>query len=149
MQSRKRILIMTAVLLIAAALWLPGLRPKPVAAQGPVLAGSYGYTIYSPYAPSNPVHGAGIGVFTFDGAGNVSGNETAVTPDLSGAPGSSVRVQAGLLVGKYTVNADGTGGITFQDGTQVSFVMTDGGSQLMFVLSGGGNFLLTGTARKQ
>jgi len=45
MKNRMRVVIMTAVLLIGMAVWLPGLRSRLVAAQSPLLIGSYGFTL--------------------------------------------------------------------------------------------------------
>jgi len=93
-----------------------------------------------------------LGVITFDGAGNVTGTETIVSPDLS--PGATtVSVQTSPFTGTYTLNGDGTGILSLNFGgdtpTQVAFVTTDGGAGLMFVQTGSRNFLLMGTARKQ
>ena len=154
MKNRSRVIIVTAVLLIGIAVWLPGLRPRRVAAQSPALMGTYGFTAVAPYAGSNSGTGALLGVITFDGAGNVSGTSTQVQPDPS-PNATTVQTQAGQqFIGTYTVNANGTGAIAIpgERGGNVeiyTFVMTDGGSGFMFVLSAGGNYLLTGTARKQ
>jgi hypothetical protein len=83
MKNRSRVIIMTAVLLVGVALWLPGLRLRRVAAQSPALMGTYGFTTVAPYAGSNSGTGAILGVITFDGAGNVSGTSTQVQPDPS------------------------------------------------------------------
>ena len=148
--NRNRVIIMTAVLLIGMAMWLPGLRSRRVAAQSLGLKGSYGF---SATAGGNSNGGFGIvGVITFDGAGNLIGSETVVSPDLS-PNATDVNVQALPFTGTYTVNADGTGAMKVQLGPQttipVSIVITDGGASIMFVQTGGGNGLLTGTARKQ
>jgi hypothetical protein len=153
MKNSSRVMIMTAVLLIGMALWLPGLRSRRVAAQSAGLMGAYGFTAIVPYAGGNSNVGIAIvGVITFDGAGNVTGSETVVSPDPS-PNATTVNVQAVPFTGTYTVNADGTGTMKVQVGPQmtipVSFVITDGGSGVMFVQTGGGNYLLTGTARKQ
>jgi hypothetical protein len=114
--------------------------------------GSYGFTLTQTYDGGN-APGALIGVATFDGAGNVTSSSTIVQVD--GNPqATTVQVsQSGQTSGTYTVNADGTGTMTFSGNggrTQISFVITDGGSGLMVVPTGGfGNHLLTGTARKQ
>lgn len=147
MKNRSRVIIMTAVLLIGIALWLPGLRSRRVAAQSAGLTGSYGFTQTDLSNPS-----ATVGVITFDGAGNVTGSVTSVQPDPS-PNATAVVVQAGQFTGTYTVNPDGTGTLTLQLGGPTpntsSFVITDGGSGLMFVNTGGGgkgNDLRTGTA---
>jgi hypothetical protein len=153
MKNRMRVVIMTAVLLIGMAVWLPGLRSRRVAAQSPVLMGSYGFTLTQTWdAGSAPF--ALTGVVTFDGAGNLTSNSTIVQVD--GNPqATTVQVgQSGQTAGTYTVNADGTGTVTIPNNggipTTVSFVITDGGSGLMILPTGGfGNHLVTGTARKQ
>jgi hypothetical protein len=142
---------MTAVLLIGIAVWIPGLRSRRVAAQSLGLMGSYGFTATVLYAASNPDPDAIVGVITFDGAGNLTGNETVVSPDPN-PNATTVRVQGVPFTGTYTVNADGTGSLTVQAGGMVipaSFVIIDGGSGFMFVQTGGGNSVATGTARKQ
>jgi hypothetical protein len=130
MKNRSRVIIMTAVLLIGIALWLPGLRSRRVAAQSAGLTGSYGYTQTDLSNPS-----ATMGVITFDGAGNVTRSYTSVQPDTS-PNATSMVVQAGQFTGTYTVNPYGTGTLALQLGGPMpntsSFVITDGGSGLMF-----------------
>jgi hypothetical protein len=95
-----------------------------------------------------------LGVFTFDGAGNATATYTLAQNDPD-PNASTVQVQTGRQdSGTYTVNADGTGTMTFPGHggapTTIPFVITDGGSGLMLLpTSGFGNNLLTGTARKQ
>jgi hypothetical protein len=145
-------MIMTAVLSIGIALWLPGLRSRRVAAQSVGLMGSYGFTATAPYAGVTSNLGAIIGVITFDGAGNLTGSQTLVSPDPS-PNATTVQVQAVSFSGTYTVKADGTGTMKVQVGPEltvpISFVITDGGSGAMFVQTGGANVLVTGTARRQ
>jgi len=153
MKNRSRVIILAAVLIVGIAAWMP-LRSLRVAAQtsGAGLKGSFGFTATAPYALSNPIPAAILGVITFDGARNLTGNQTIVSPDLS-ATATTVQTQAVPFTGTYSVYADGTGNLTTQIpgvGTNtVSFVITDGGSGLMFVLTAGTNSLITGTARKQ
>jgi hypothetical protein len=151
--SLTRVTTMTAVLLIGIAMGMPGLRTRRVSAQNfsAALTGSYGFTATAPYALSNPDPTAIVGVLTFDGAGNLTGNEREVSPDTS-PNATAVRVQTVSFTGTYTLNGDGTGSLTIQTGgtvIPVSFVMTDSGSNLMFVPIGSINIVLTGTARKQ
>ena len=150
MKNRIRVvIIMTAVLPIGIALWLPGLALRHVAAQSQTLAGSYGFTATLPYT-GNFNQAAVVGVFKLDGAGNFTGNQTVVSPDPS-PNATTVQVQAVSIAGTYTVNADGTGTLTVttpQPSTS-AFVITDGGAGIMFVQTGGANLLITGTARKQ
>jgi hypothetical protein len=148
---------MTAVVLIGAAVWMPGSRSPRVAAQssGAGLAGSYGYSITVPYAGNNNGTGVLQGAVTFDGAGNATtsgGINVFVDPN----PNATVpQVQTGSsATGTYTVNRDGTGTMTFPNPNgnnfSVSFVLTDGGAQAMLVVTSGvSNAVGTGIARKQ
>jgi hypothetical protein len=84
MKNRRRVIIMTAFLLIGTALWYTAFRSRRVAAQSMGLTGSYGFTASAPYTGANnsgPL--AILGVITFDGAGNLMGSETLVQPDMS------------------------------------------------------------------
>ena len=155
MKNSKRVMMMTATLLIGVALWLPGLRSRRVAAQSAGLTGSYGFSATAAYTGgnnSNPL--AIVGVITFDGAGNVTGSETVVQPDTS-PNATTVQSFTVPFAGTYTVNADGTGALKIAlaipnaSPITASFVLTDGGSGFMLVQTGGGNMLLTGTGRKQ
>jgi hypothetical protein len=155
MKNSARAIVMTALLVSAIVLWLPGLRSQRVAAQSAGLKGSYGFSASTTYTGGNNSGGlALVGVLSFDGSGNATGSETVVQPDSSP---SATTVQSFVipLTGTYTVNGDGTGIMNLTPGVPnatpdtVSFVLTDGGSAIMFVQSAGGNFLLTGTARKQ
>jgi hypothetical protein len=148
MKNCSRVIIMTTVLLIGMALWLPGLRSRRVAAQSVGLTGTYGFTLTQTWDGGDPP-AALIGVLKFDGAGNYTGSLTIaqVSPDPKA---TAVQAQAAQFAGTYKVNADGTGTVTQPDGTAASFVITDGGSGLMLLPTAGlGNHLLTGTARKQ
>jgi hypothetical protein len=134
---------MTAVLLVGMALWLPGLRSRPVAAQSAGLTGSYRYMLTTQYAGRNAGTGANMGVLAFDGAGNMTIRSTTVGVDPD-PNASALQVKTGQLTGTYTVNADGTGTATVPGGA-ISFVITDGGSGLMLLPTAGfGNNLLTG-----
>ena len=146
---------MTAVILIAIAVSMPGSRTRRVSAQSPTLSGAYGFSLTIPY--SGYYNGTGVlqGAVTFDGMGNattsggilvsVDSNTNANVPQVQQLPSNP---------GTYKVNSDGTGTLTFQNAngnaTSFSFVITDGGSQLTVVATGGfGNALVTGIARKQ
>jgi hypothetical protein len=153
MKNRMRVVIMTAVLLIGMAVWLPGLRSRRVAAQSPVLMGSYGFLLTQEFSAGD-TPGALLGVATFDGAGNVTSSLTQVQVDGNPQATTVQTGQSGQTTGTYTVNADGTGTMTFpQNGgtpTTIAFVITDGGAGIMVLPTAGfGNHLLTGTARKQ
>jgi hypothetical protein len=148
-----RVMILTAILLIGAAAWLPGLRSRRVAAQSPALMGSYGFLLTQEFAGGD-LPGALLGVATFDGAGNVTSSLTQVQVDGNPQATTVQTGQSGQTAGTYTVNADGTGTMTFpQNGgtpTTIAFVITDGGAGILVLPTGGfGNHLLTGTARKQ
>jgi len=148
MKKANRVFLLTAVVLIGLALWLPGFRSR-VTAQSATLAGSYGFSITAGSI------GVIQGVITLDGAGNVTGI-SGITVATSSDPNTTAPdVQPTKpSTGTYTVNPDGSGIITLQNPngkvTTISYVMTDGGSQLMFVVTTGlGNIVGTGTARKQ
>ena len=144
---------MTAGILIGVALWMPGLRSQRVAAQSGVLTGSYGLTLTKVSSGGDPTSSI-LGVITLDGAGNATYSVTYAQVDPDPAA-STVQFQAGQQGAlKYTVNADGTGTFTADNGSggvqKTAFVVTDGGSTLMLLTTAGyGNNLLTGTARKQ
>ena len=153
MKNCSRVFIMAAVLVSGAAVWLPELRLRQVAAQGPSLEGSYAFMLTVPY--TGPVNGqfmlagpaAIVGVARFDGAGNVTVNQTFVQQDPS-LTATNPKVQSQALTGTYSVNADGTGAFTI-GGATTTIVLTDGGAGAMVVLTAGGNYVATGTARKQ
>ena len=155
MKNRSRVIMMTAALLMGTVLWLPGLRSQRVAAQSPAVAGSYGFSIAVPYAGNGNGPYVIQGVFTLDGAGNVTGGggiSVGVDTDPNATAPQVQPLQSNT--GTYTVNPDGTGTVTIQNPngkvTSISFVITDGGSQLMLVVTAGiGNAFGVGTARKQ
>jgi len=151
MKNRIRVLLFTAVLLSAMAVGLPGLKSRQVAAQGLTLTGSYGFTATVPYSGGTIDPAAVVGVIKFDGAGNLTGSETVVSPD-SDPKATSVKAQTLSFNGTYTLNADGTGTMNIQSpggpATQ-AFVLTDGGTVAQFVETSGVNFIVVGTARKQ
>jgi len=156
MQNRTRVLIMTAVLAIGTAIWLPGVRGLRVAAQDTTLAGSYGFRINFPYTGDASRVGLLQGVVTFDNAGNVTvGGGVNIAIDSDPTAGLPVVRPLQSPPGTYKLNSDGTGTMTFPDPngnppTSFSFVVTDGGSQLMLVATSGfGNTVITGTARRQ
>ena len=89
--------------------------------SGSGFAGRTGVPVSSAWAAS------GAGLFTFDGAGNFT-----ATLVLNNA---GITIQRNPT-GTYTVNADGTGTITWTSfGTPISrfFVIGDGGKQLRYV----------------
>lgn len=147
MKNRTRVILMTAVLTIGMALWLPGLRSRRVAAQSTGPTGSYGITLTD---LSTPI--VNLGVLTFDGAGNATASFTNVKPDPN-PNATTVQLRAIQLTGSYTVNADGTGTVTLpvpgSGNFVISFVTTDGGSNLMLAVSGGDPDVVQGTARRQ
>jgi len=61
-----------------------------------------------------------VGLFTFDGAGNVSGKFTQYSSNKGGA---GPKVSTGTATGTYTVNPDGTGRINLTSPT-VTFAFT-------------------------
>jgi hypothetical protein len=89
------------------------------------LNGSYG--LQSTKDAPGPL--TSVGVWTFDGVGNVSTAETVVTPGPT--------VQSGTSLGTYTVNSNGTGTITIPSqagqpmGKTFAFVITNYPSELL------------------
>jgi hypothetical protein len=147
---------MAAIFMVAAAfgagMWAPQFGLRRVSAQGPTLNGSYGFQATVPISSSNPGLGASVGVMTFDGAGNLTINQTYVETDTA-AGATALKVQPpGPITGTYTVNADSTGSLAVNLGgdkpTPFAIVVTDGGNGVMFLQTGGGNVILLGTARK-
>ena len=59
--KKNRVIVMTALLLFAAALYLPALRSRQVAAQSPQLTGSFGFTALRHYAGANSAPLAVVG----------------------------------------------------------------------------------------
>ena len=82
-------------------------------------------------AGTRSVPWAGVGVETFDGAGNVT---TSFTQALNG------KITAGLTgAGTYTVNPDCTGSVSFTSGAAAAetanFVIIGGGTEALAVLT--------------
>ena len=155
-RTRNKRSALTAVLLVAAAfgagMWTPGFGIRRVAAQAPTLNGSYGFQATVPISSSNPGLGGSVGVMVFDGAGNLTINQTYVETDTA-AGATALKVQPpGPITGTYTVNADGTGSLAVNLGgdkpTPFAIAVTDSGNGIMFLQTGGGNVILLGTARK-
>lgn len=108
------------------------------------LNGSYGLQ----FTKSSPTPQTTLGVWTFDGAGNVTLSGTVVGPDLS--------VASETLFGTYSVNSDGTGTITVPPqpgslmGQTYMFVITNGHSGLLVLQTNrAGDGVLYGTGRLQ
>jgi hypothetical protein len=86
-----------------------------------------------------------LGIFTFDGAGNV---KASITEDKAG------KVTTITASGNYSVNSDGSGSMSLT-GTQGSFtfafaINTAGkGSQLIMTTGGGGDTVQSGTITQQ
>jgi hypothetical protein len=116
---------------------LIALAPGLASAQAPVcsiLKGTYAHTFSGTFPfPGPPAILApfnGVGVTTFDGAGNVTITETAIFPGAvfshTGSPGI------------YTLNPDCTGTLTGKDPTivqplELAFVVADGGKTIYAV----------------
>jgi hypothetical protein len=105
------------------------------------LTGNYGFIQPSGFiAPGHSVTGAevpweGVGVLTFDGAGNFSANY-------------SVSVNGNVFTnqtasGPYTVNTDCTGSLTFTSGNAAGYaanlVIVGGGTEIFAVATGAGD----------
>jgi hypothetical protein len=119
-------------------------------APGTTLAGSYGYLL-NQWPDANNPPAATVGVFSLDGAGNLTGTYTAIgntgpLPSLSG-----------MLTGTYATNPDGTGRITIKLDIGIAItqaiVVIDGGLGIQMLQTsttgGGGAVVVSGTARTQ
>lgn len=128
-------LVVSATLVVVATSWKPSVTA--VHAQGgcsaATLTGNYPFTYIGSNASGRSANGqnnvpnAAVGVFTFDGAGNVSVSYTVVVN--GGARTTSVPD-----TGTYTVNSDCTGTLT--DATiEIHFnLATVGGGAEMFAI---------------
>lgn len=104
---------------------------------------SYGFGETS-LDPAVPIQG-GIGLFTFDGMGNVKGSSRYETVGV---------LQTGTFTGTYMVNPDGSGTISLSNNAQYAFVLNSvaGGlaKGVMFIQTNTtGNAAVSGTAQKQ
>jgi hypothetical protein len=143
---------LAAILAFGIGTWVSELGMERVAAQTTGLSGSFGFQATMPISSSNTALSAAVGVMTFDGAGNVSINQTFVETDTA-AGATALKVQPpGPITGTYTINADNTGTMGINLGgdkpTPFAFVLTEGGNSIQFLQTGGGNVLLIGAARK-
>lgn len=141
-----------AVVAFGVGTWVSELGMGRVSAQSAGVKGSFGFQATMPISSSNPAYSAAVGVMTFDGAGNVSINQTFVETDTT-AGATALKVQPpGPITGTYTINADNTGTLGINLGgdkpTPFAFVLTEGGNSIQFLQTGGGNVMLFGAARK-
>lgn len=96
------------------------LLPTPAAAfDNSSISGSYAFQ-FNKFGTC-PNLQAIVGLFTFDGAGNVSGKLTQYS---SNKGGTGPKVSTGTATGTYTVNSDGTGGINLTSPDTVTFAFT-------------------------
>jgi hypothetical protein len=108
-----------------------------LAAQSTSLNGSFGFLINASYfnRPNNNGQ-ALLGVMNFEGAGNVSGPDTAEFGALGNQAAQSI---AGTFTGKYSGNTDGTGSVTIalDAGITLTYAMvvTEGGKSLQLVMT--------------
>lgn len=143
---------LAAIAAFGGGVWVSELGMERVAAQSAGLSGNFGFQGTMPISSSNPAYAASVGVMTFDGAGNVTINQTFVETDTA-AGAAALKVQPpGPITGTYTINADNTGTMGINLGgekpTPFSFVVAEGGNSLLFLQTGGGNVLVLGSARK-
>jgi hypothetical protein len=117
--------------------------------QGNTPAGSYGLLLNRWSDVNAPPQGI-TGVFSFDGAGNVTGSYTLTGQDVGPGPLN------GILTGTYSFKLDGTGSVTINLDIGVTstmaFVVVDGGSGFLILQTAGDNGLnhvTSGTARLQ
>lgn len=142
-----RISVAASILILAAAVLLPGLRHHNAFAQQTFPGGTYSFSAQQPSSSSTVAASADMGVLTFDGNGNVSGSFLYVQS------GNPVQAVNGQLVGTYIINGDGTGSISLQspDGSlslSMAIALTDGGKGFYLMLTSGSQ-VVTGTAKMQ
>lgn len=92
-----------------------GLAAQAAALSKASVKGSYSFLTSLTTANVSTNQFAMVGVLTFDGAGKVTGSFTSISLDT---------VATGTLGGTYTVNANGTGTITFTKGSTAEFAIT-------------------------
>ena len=73
------------------------------------LKGRYSFVLNAWSPDATVTQSAVLGLGTFDGAGNVTGNYVS----LQGPPSGASTAALGAITGTYSVNPDGTGNITF------------------------------------
>jgi len=138
----------TLLILGAAALFV--VLPTTVHAQctNAALTGSYAM-IWQGFTAKKSVHGpyvpwAGVGILTFDGAGNATASWT------TSVDGTIYTSQFGA--GPYTVNPDCGGALSLTSGSAAGFtsnLVIAGGGAEVFVLSTGTGDAATFTLKKQ
>jgi hypothetical protein len=153
--------VLTSAFLICAVLALSAGHPSGLAAPASAaggcdlktLQGAYGNSFQflntdpanagAPMGVGTHTPGAGVGVLSFDGKGNFSGQSTISTGGLI--------IRPVLETGKYTVNADCTGSLdlTFAGlHAELDIVIVDNGNEV-FTLSRGPGDIAIGRLRKQ
>jgi len=109
------------------------------------LKGTFSFEFDEATADSTLVMQGGIGLFTFDGKGNVKGSTRYIAGGV---------FQTGTFTGSYLVNPDGTGSISLSNGAQYAFVLNSLAGKLakglQFIQTNStGNAAISGTALKQ
>jgi hypothetical protein len=113
-QSAKRWMGVVVALICA---WVV-MRPAPAAAFDiGSLSGSYAFQ-FNKFGTCQNIQAA-VGVFSFDGAGNVSASFTKYNSYKWSTRGP--KINSGTASGTYTVNSDGTGTINFTSPDTVTF----------------------------
>ena len=126
--------LLAFVLALCFAYLTPANKLSSASAQVTSPNGSYGILVNQwKDANSNNV-GALLGLFNFDGAGNITGSYTFVSKNANATA-------TGTLKGNYSGNSDGSNTVhlTFDVGATATAVMavTDGGTGLQLVVTGG------------
>ena len=120
--------ILSVLLTLAAAVTLvPALHAHDRECTATTVKGKYGFTFSGLQFQNVPVPWQGVGLMTFDGAGNASGTFTF---SLNGQIASSP------YTGTYTVNPDCTGSVTGASpigGDDATFVIVGGGAEIFAV----------------
>ena len=129
---------LTLMLVCGFAYFAPGDRLTAVAAQSTPPTGSFGYVINFGVTRGSTDSGAAfLGVFNFDGAGNLTGSYTAQLGPTERRPAVT---GTGTLTGTYSSNPDGTGTLTAALDAGLTFtfatVIADGGQSLQLAATG-------------
>jgi hypothetical protein len=110
-----------------------------------ILKGSFSFDFHEATTDSTVAIQGGVGLFTFDGKGNVKGSSRCMVGGV---------YQTATFTGTYVVNPDGSGTIALSNSTQYAFVLNSVAGRLakglQFIQTNiTGNVAMSGTAQKQ
>jgi len=109
------------------------------------LKGSFSFDFHEATTDSTVAIQGGVGLFTFDGKGNVKGSSRCMVGGV---------YQTATFTGTYVVNPDGSGTISLSNNTQYAFVLNSVAGRLakglQFIQTNTtGDVAVSGTAQKQ